>query len=519
MKAENKKRAISLALAAVMLCMSLPPAYAYGYGDPYSNYIQNEFDRNITKPLKNLGNLINKKYHDARVAVGLDDPKSYTNAVIDDTKTAAVTYGKNWASDGLKAGVSKYTNPYINKLFRSDYVNAIRGMKEQREIISNSKNAGEVAAAMKRYDNYLDALNKAKDGKAALKAGRVLPIDFIFAAWGVYDMLNDPEIGYDSPFFEFCASEIKAYSNTIGLIPIIGKPLSLPFTIIDFITSSKTVVKAVNDSKIKIQCLDNATSWWNNFITKDSFFNPIGKVAKWWFSDIGREQEKNAKDIAVKVSVLKITKIGAGTMGAMGGGPFAQMAIGATCTANGINVYKPNIYLYPKEPTQIDVNFEYPDLLTVSDPEYNTGWTVDAKPDGTLYKDGEEYGFLFYESRTEKGYYQFDEGYIIPENDRSAAFEDILKGYGLNGKEIEDFCEFWCDKLDKDGSYAMYPQLTQTVDAAMPVNITPAPDSSLRLWLAFVKNDKPKTEAKPEKFKRNGYSMVEWGGFVVEKAE
>ncbi|MBQ5439207.1 MAG: hypothetical protein IIT49_00300, partial [Clostridia bacterium] len=94
-------------------------------------------------------------------------------------------------------------------------------------------------------------------------------------------------------------------------------------------------------------------------------------------------------------------------------------------------------------------------------------------------------------------------------------FAGILTKYGLNEKEIEDFCEFWCEKLDKDKSYAMYPQNTETIDKAMPMTTQPQFDSKLRLWFAFVENDIPKAEHSPERFERTGNTLVEWGGFVL----
>ena len=45
---------------------------------------------------------------------------------------------------------------------------------------------------------------------------------------------------------------------------------------------------------------------------------------------------------------------------------------------------KPIIYLYPEIETNISVKLENKDCITVSYPEYDDGWIVTAKPDGTL---------------------------------------------------------------------------------------------------------------------------------------
>ncbi|MBR7039028.1 MAG: hypothetical protein IKI21_07235, partial [Oscillospiraceae bacterium] len=187
-----------------------------------------------------------------------------------------------------------------------------------------------------------------------------------------------------------------------------------------------------------------------------------------------------------------------------------------TAPANDVGVYKPNIYLYPAEETPFTVTFSRPELLTVTDPFYGNGWQGTALPDGTLYTTDGTYRFLFYESLTNERYYQREAGFTVPAEDRAAVFTEILTGYGLNEQEIADFNEFWCEKLDAGCDYAMYPQLTETVDAAMPVTVTPAPDTVLRLWFAFVKDETPAKTAVPQGFDRQGLTMVEWGGFFLD---
>ena len=55
----------------------------------------------------------------------------------------------------------------------------------------------------------------------------------------------------------------------------------------------------------------------------------------------------------------------------------------------------------------------------------------------------------------------------------------------------------------------------QTVDAAMPVTISPQPDTVFRIWFAFVRDDTPQREAVPEALTRDGFTAVEWGSFFL----
>jgi len=54
------------------------------------------------------------------------------------------------------------------------------------------------------------------------------------------------------------------------------------------------------------------------------------------------------------------------------------------------------------------------------------------------------------------------------------------------------------------------------MDALAPLHITPEPDTVLRIFLDFEGFDKP-IQLKPQKLsapKRNGYTVVEWGGLL-----
>ena len=51
---------------------------------------------------------------------------------------------------------------------------------------------------------------------------------------------------------------------------------------------------------------------------------------------------------------------------------------------------KPVIYLYPEKETAVDVSLDYKGELTCTYPEYDGGWSVIAKPDGTIFDKDEK---------------------------------------------------------------------------------------------------------------------------------
>lgn len=187
-------------------------------------------------------------------------------------------------------------------------------------------------------------------------------------------------------------------------------------------------------------------------------------------------------------------------------------------TALGIGCYKPNIYIYGADGQLVRVIFGAPGLVVISDPYYDpaVGWSVIAENDGTLWDDsGESYEYLFYESVTERDMFNTEEGFYISADRRSEDFRTILSEYGFNQAEVDDFVEFWDEKLEKGKEYLMYPQYTATVDSAMPITITPAPDNICRIW--FVFEEYKQQDYKEEQiipFARDGYSVVEWGGMI-----
>ena len=73
--------------------------------------------------------------------------------------------------------------------------------------------------------------------------------------------------------------------------------------------------------------------------------------------------------------------------------------------------YKPNIYLYPIEKTQLKVNLEFPKggKVIKSIPEYGKGWNISVDTNGII---SESYSYLFYES-SQPNIWQREYGWTI----------------------------------------------------------------------------------------------------------
>ncbi len=184
-------------------------------------------------------------------------------------------------------------------------------------------------------------------------------------------------------------------------------------------------------------------------------------------------------------------------------------------------VFKPLILLYPQQSMDVEVQLDYFPGLFATFPEYNRslwGWSVLAHPDGTLYDKNTQqdtYG-LFWEWY---GYSDWDmsEGFIVRGSEIREFLYEKLTDIWLNTKEKSDFIMFWYPKLQN----YKYIQITfagkEYVERAK-LNIIPTPDSLLRIFMVAKPLSEPINipEQKIESFHRIWFTVVEWGGTIVE---
>ena len=183
-----------------------------------------------------------------------------------------------------------------------------------------------------------------------------------------------------------------------------------------------------------------------------------------------------------------------------------------------VTAKKPNIYLYPEKEMELTLIFGNAERVTTSTPGYGAGWTVTARPDGTIIdSDEKEYGYLFYECLTDKSIFDTESGFVVRADARDEDFRNILEKYGFNEQEIKDFTDYWTEYLDDGTDYVMYPADTDAVDAAMPLETSVPIDSRYRIWFGFsrqIPDDVSEPGISP--IVRNGFTMVEWGGAVID---
>lgn len=175
--------------------------------------------------------------------------------------------------------------------------------------------------------------------------------------------------------------------------------------------------------------------------------------------------------------------------------------------------YKPVIYLYPENKTKVDVNLSINGKLTCTYPDYKNGWTVTAMPDGTLTdKKGKVYNYLYWEGEI-NAEYDLSKGFCVKGEDTAEFLENALDKLGLTRKEANEFIVYWLPFMQNNQYNIISFQDKAYTDAAK-LKVTPSPDTLIRVFMTWQKSDSfvNLPEQKLTSPKRNGFTVVEWGG-------
>ena len=179
-------------------------------------------------------------------------------------------------------------------------------------------------------------------------------------------------------------------------------------------------------------------------------------------------------------------------------------------------VYKPNIYLYPLFKTSLNVHLRFPKggKIVASIPEYQNGWYITAKPNGSI---DDIYDYLFYES-SQPNIWQTNKGWCIAQENLESFFTNDMKTRGFALNEIADFIDFWIPLLNSSPFYKIYPQNKNLIDRVIEVDFSVKPLVFYRLFYALDPVDSYTEMIIPEieKFERKGFTAVEWGVLLLE---
>ncbi len=179
---------------------------------------------------------------------------------------------------------------------------------------------------------------------------------------------------------------------------------------------------------------------------------------------------------------------------------------------------KPVIYLYPTSEQSVSVKLDYNGELTCTYPEYKDGWNVIAEPDGTLTNIGDkrEYSYLYWEGIS-KNQWDMSKGFVVKGEDTEEFLQEKLEYMGLTPREYNEFIVYWLPIM-QENKYNLITFAGEEYENVAKLNITPKPDSILRVMMLFKSLDKPIEieEQEIKSFERKGFTVIEWGGTEVK---
>lgn len=180
---------------------------------------------------------------------------------------------------------------------------------------------------------------------------------------------------------------------------------------------------------------------------------------------------------------------------------------------------EPVIYLYPTKIEKVNVKVDYKAGLSKTDPKYSEdGWNVIADPDGELTNlaDNKTYHYLLWEGNPDSDFeYDMTKGFVVKGSATEQFLNSELKLIGLNGSESKEFIRYWLPKM-KSNKYNLIHFATDEYTAKVKLTVTPKPDSLLRVLMVYeplsIKPSAVITAQHFNDFKRQGFTVVEWGG-------
>ena len=189
---------------------------------------------------------------------------------------------------------------------------------------------------------------------------------------------------------------------------------------------------------------------------------------------------------------------------------------GKTKIENEWEVYdhKPIIYLYPITETKVNIKLWTPQNLLHTYPKYNweKWWNIIAQPNWEL-KDTDTWRKLYALYREWKSDIEtnFDEWFVVKWEDIIPFLEDKLAILWLNEREAEEFIVYRLPQMEDNAYNLIRFETKSEQDENMPLNITPKPDTVIRVmmdWKAINEPiDIPEQElVTPE---RNWFTVVE----------
>lgn len=188
-----------------------------------------------------------------------------------------------------------------------------------------------------------------------------------------------------------------------------------------------------------------------------------------------------------------------------------------------IEVDKPVIYF--QSPVQLNFTLHVNPVnnFTFTYPSYQDQWQGTVYPTGEVQINGQKYPYLFWDAKQEFTLGKQSNGYHISKKELIPFLEKQLSNAGLTSTEKTDFITYWGPRLAQYEAAFIQFYLQEACDQFATIQCEPKPTAINRLYIGFSEwNEKYELYLHPVDlpvFKRDGFNLLEWGGFELKTIE
>lgn len=182
---------------------------------------------------------------------------------------------------------------------------------------------------------------------------------------------------------------------------------------------------------------------------------------------------------------------------------------------------KPVLYVHSDSTRHMHIRVRPYGKFKFTYPEYNTGWSIETNPDGSITHKGRSYQYLFWEGLSGSTKVPVDPsvGFLVEKDSLVEFFEQKLDRLGFNSKEQADFITYWVPKMINHPRCYIHLIINEEYDAVATHRILPKPDHLVRVfvfWAGLPDGFTP--ELTPQEIptsKLSGTYVLEWGGTEI----
>ena len=169
--------------------------------------------------------------------------------------------------------------------------------------------------------------------------------------------------------------------------------------------------------------------------------------------------------------------------------------------------------------------------FTFTYPKSDGDWELKTNHDGSLtnVKTEKKYPYVFWEGEGKDLDIVVErkavEGFLIKTDTCVSFLERTLAQIGFNAKESADFITWWGPQIiQKEYALLQFLQTESYSKTIAEIDVDPNPESVLRLYMYFMPLNSAEfdfkiVEPQFEKFERTGFTIVEWGGSVIQTSK